>query len=135
MKGISRRSRNAWILCWTSAVGLCTILGFQLNDSLMRTSFLQFSWKRSFDAQAWSRWKPGNIHDNERWEMVEDLQANHLKPGMKRTEILRKLGKEGVQKNTHNLLYFVGDDGMDPVLFEIEFDSQERYLRSSLVFT
>ena len=67
--------------------------------------------------------------------MVEDPQANHLKPGVKRSEILRLLGRDGAQKDTHNLLYRVGDDGIDPVLFEIEFDAQERYVRSFLVFT
>jgi hypothetical protein len=96
---------------------------------------LQFSWKRSFDARAWSLWKPGNIHDNPRWQMVEDLQTNHLKPGMKRSEVLRLLSVDGMRKSTQDLWYFVGDDGMDPVGFEIEFNAQERLLRSNLVFT
>ena len=135
MSGISRRNKNAWVVCGASTLILGAILAFQVQDHLMRVGMFDFTWKRPFDSNVWSSWKPVDIHDNRRWEMVGDLQSSYLKPGMKRAEVLRLLGLDGVRSNTKDLWYSIGDDGIDPVGFEIKYDVHERLLRSKLVFT
>ena len=131
MKGISRRNRNAWALCWLSTLILGTILAVQVGSHLMTTGFLDVAWKRPFDATIWAS---SDARDNRRWEMVDDLQSQYLKPGVSRGTVRKLLGFEFSGEQSPRFSYPIGNDLGDTIDLVIDFDKAGRLLRSDLQF-
>lgn len=91
---------------------------------------------RRFDQRAWFAWKPGNLQNNARWEMTDDLKQRVLHPGMTRRQVLVLLGRPEDGMTNAAFTYLVGDDGADAVLFLVTFNPATGRLQAArLVFT
>lgn len=84
--------------------------------------------RRPFDSVQWKAYK--DQRDNRRYEMLDDLVANHLPLGMERAAVLELLGPpETEDVSRPELMYSTGYSGglthIDPEVFFVVFTSDK----------
>jgi hypothetical protein len=94
---------------------------------------------RSFDSAKWravhAAWIAGDQecrHAELRLRMIHDIERHHVRPGMTAARVTAILGHPEA-KYSSRWEYFVGDDGLDCITFDLTFDRNERLARSDTV--
>ena len=72
----------------------------------------------SFDT---TRWKAnGDCRNHVRLHMLDDLQSNHVRPGISRAAVLDLLGQPDYHASPVRLSYFIGPSLTDCFIFDVE---------------
>ena len=82
---------------------------------------------QDFNTSEWQTWAGarGCEPDSPRLLMVEELQENHLKLGMKRAEVMRLLGRQDYNWGPNSIEYGLGGS-IDCEFLALDFDRNGR---------
>jgi outer membrane protein assembly factor BamE (lipoprotein component of BamABCDE complex) len=110
------------------ALLLVLLLALAAGYSVWRLSQV-FPKAISFDAELWRTADTSQL-DNPRCLMQRDLEQNHLKLGMTKTEVAALLGEPEEDKQTTSYyLGFCSPFGVDAMALGLEFDNDDKLSR------
>jgi len=120
---VARRGNLIWSLAGLATAGLLVALLIGGEKYLEH----QFSSGRDFDSAEWLAWgrEATSCFDGNspRLEMVDDLRTNHLRIGMRRASVIKRLGPPDYKWSARELEYALGGD-IDCEYLEVSFNKR-----------